>query len=83
MACEVPTIMSPVGVNTEIIEHGKNGFLASTTDEWIACLSQLIESAELRESMGKASRQTVLEKYSVLSQQQNYLNAFKEVLEQK
>jgi glycosyltransferase involved in cell wall biosynthesis len=83
MACEVPTIMSPVGVNTGIIQHGKNGFIASTTDEWISCLSQLIESPELRESMGKAGRQTVLEKYSVLSQQQNYLNAFKEVLEQK
>jgi glycosyltransferase involved in cell wall biosynthesis len=83
MACEVPTIMSPVGVNTEIIQHGKNGFLASTTDEWIDCLSQLIESPELRESIGKAGRQTVLEKYSVLSQQQNYLNAFKEVLGQK
>lgn len=83
MACEVPTIMSPVGVNTEIIQHGKNGFLASTTDEWIACLSQLIENPELRERMGKAGRQTVLEKYSVLSQQQNYLNAFKEVLGQK
>jgi glycosyltransferase involved in cell wall biosynthesis len=83
MACEVPTIMSPVGVNTEIIEHGKNGFLASTTDEWIACLSRLIDDTALRESMGKAGRQTVLEKYSVLSQQQNYLDAFKEVLEQK
>jgi len=83
MACEVPTIMSPVGVNTEIIEHGKNGFLTSSTNEWIDCLSRLIESPELRESMGKAGRQTVLEKYSVLSQQQNYLNAFKEVLEQK
>lgn len=83
MACEVPTIMSPVGVNTEIIQHGKNGFLASTTDEWVTCLSQLIENADLRESIGKAGRQTVLEKYSVLSQQQNYLNAFKEVLEQK
>jgi glycosyltransferase involved in cell wall biosynthesis len=83
MACEVPTIMSPVGVNTEIIEHGKNGFLASTTDEWITALSTLIEDATLRKNIGKAGRQTVLEKYSVLSQQQNYLNAFKEVLEKK
>ncbi len=83
MACEVPTIMSPVGVNTEIIEHGKNGFLASTTDEWISCLSLLIEDATLREKIGTAGRQTVLEKYAVLSQQQNYLNAFKEVLEKK
>jgi glycosyltransferase involved in cell wall biosynthesis len=80
MACEIPTIMSPVGVNTEIIEHGKNGFLASTTDEWVACLSQLIESTELREKMGKAARQTVIEKYSVASQQENYLRAFREVL---
>ena len=83
MACEVPTIMSPVGVNTEIIQHSKNGFLASTTDEWIAALSTLIEDETLRENIGKAGRQTVLEKYSVLSQQQNYLNSFKEVLEKK
>jgi len=80
MACEVPTVMSPVGVNTEIIEQGKNGFLASTTQEWITCLSQLIENATLRESIGKAGRQTVLEKYSVASQQNNYLNAFNELL---
>jgi glycosyltransferase involved in cell wall biosynthesis len=83
MACEVPTIMSPVGVNTEIIQNSKNGFLASTTDEWITALSNLIEDATLREKIGKAGRQTILEKYSVLSQQQNYLNAFKEVLEKK
>ena len=80
MACEIPTIMSPVGVNTQIIEHGKNGFLASTTQEWVDCISQLIENAELREKMGKAARQTVAEKYSVASQQENYLRAFHEVL---
>jgi glycosyltransferase involved in cell wall biosynthesis len=80
MACEVPTIMSPVGVNTEIIKHGQNGFLASTTDEWITFLSQLIESTTLRESIGRAGRKTVMEKYSVASQQNNYLNAFKELL---
>ncbi len=83
MACEVPTVMSPVGVNTEIITHGKNGFLAATTEEWFYCLSQLIESETLRQQMGKAARETVIEKYSVQSQQQNYLNAFKEVLSVK
>lgn len=82
MACEVPTVMSPVGVNTQIIEHGKNGFLASTTQEWVDCISQLIENPALRETMGKAARQTVVERYSVESQKQNYLNAFNEVLKQ-
>jgi len=80
MACEVPTVMSPVGVNTEIIEHGKNGFLASSTEEWFYCLSQLIESETLREKMGKAARETVIAKYSMLSQQNNYLEAFRSVL---
>jgi len=83
MALEIPTIMSPVGVNTEIIQQGNNGFLASTTDEWISCLSQLIEDAELRKCVGKAGRETVLEKYSVASQQQNYLNAFNELIAKK
>lgn len=80
MALEIPTIMSPVGVNTSIIDQGRNGFLATTTQEWVDCITKLIEAPELREKMGKAARQTVLENYSVISQQQNYLNAFKEVL---
>lgn len=81
MACEIPTVMSPVGVNTEIIQHGVNGFLATTVDEWVDCISKLIESPELRQKMGKAARQTVVDKYSVTSQQENYLKAFKDVLQ--
>ncbi|MGZ3865520.1 MAG: glycosyltransferase family 4 protein [Bacteroidia bacterium] len=80
MACEIPTILSPVGVNTQIIHHGVNGFLASTTQDWVDCISKLIESAELREKMGKEARQTVVKYYSVLSQQENYLDAFRSVL---
>lgn len=80
MALEVPTIMSPVGVNSEIIEDGKNGFLATTEDEWVEKLSQLIESKEQRVAMGKAARATVLEKYSVYAQRNNYLRFLREVL---
>jgi glycosyltransferase involved in cell wall biosynthesis len=83
MACEVPTVMSPVGVNTEIIQHGENGFLATSVDEWVDCISKLIESAELRARIGKAARQTVIDKYSVSSQQGNYLKAFRDVLQQR
>jgi glycosyltransferase involved in cell wall biosynthesis len=77
MALEIPTIMSPVGVNTEIIRDGENGYLASTEEEWIAKLSLLIESEELREKIGKAGRVTVEQNYSVDAQKENYLQLFK------
>jgi glycosyltransferase involved in cell wall biosynthesis len=76
MSLEIPTIMSPVGVNTEIIEDGKNGLLASSEKEWINKLSSLIESEELRIRLGKEGRKTVLEKYSVVSQKEKYLSIF-------
>lgn len=76
MALEIPTIMSPVGVNTEIIEDGVNGFLASTEQEWFDKLSLLIEDKELRQRLGKAGRNTVMEKYSVEANKQKYLDVF-------
>jgi glycosyltransferase involved in cell wall biosynthesis len=79
MSLEIPTIMSPVGVNTEIIEDGNNGFLASTEEEWIEKLSLLIENPELRVKIGKAGRQTVIERYSVESQKERYLEVFKSI----
>jgi glycosyltransferase involved in cell wall biosynthesis len=77
MSIEIPTIMSPVGVNTEIINDGENGFLATSDEEWINKLSALIESKTLREKIGKAGRDTVVNKFSVESQKSNYLALFK------
>lgn len=76
MALEIPTIMSPVGVNIEIIQHGKNGFLASTEEQWVKIISDLIENKTLRISIGSEGRKTVISKYSVASQQANYLKYF-------
>ncbi len=77
MALGIPAVMSPVGVNTEIIEDGVNGFLAGTEEEWIKKLSLLIEDASLRQRLGRAGRQTVVEQYSVVSQKERYLEIFK------
>ena len=79
MALEIPTIMSPVGVNTEIIKDGANGFLASEIDEWVEKASRLIDNPDLRISMGKAARKTVIDEYSVESQKNRYLNYFREL----
>ncbi|MBS1637323.1 MAG: glycosyltransferase family 4 protein [Bacteroidetes bacterium] len=78
MACGVPAVMSPVGVNTEIIQHGQNGFLADNTDEWVAVLSELIENKALRERTGQAGRETILAQYSVEANKQKYLQVLQQ-----
>ena len=80
MACGVATIMSNVGVNSEIIEHGKNGFLATSQQEWISYLSQLIENTDLRHKMGQAGRETVVKNYSVNANKVKYLEVLKSLI---
>jgi len=65
MACGLPVIASPVGANQTIVEHGVNGFLAETTDEWVGALQTLAQSPALRAKMGAAGRQKVETHYTL------------------
>jgi glycosyltransferase involved in cell wall biosynthesis len=65
MACGLPVIASPVGVNAEIVEHGVNGFLASTEAEWTEALRTLISDSALRARMGEEGRRKVERDYSL------------------
>jgi glycosyltransferase involved in cell wall biosynthesis len=82
MALGIPSLMSPVGVNTDIIQPGINGFLPATEDDWVADLSALIENRELRRKTGEAGKQTVMEKYSVDAWKEQYLNYFDQLTRQ-
>ena len=79
MSFGIPCIMSPVGVNSDIIEDGVNGFLASTEQEWIDKLSIMIESHDLRKKVGKAGRDTVVNDFSIRANQGLYLKYFNEL----
>jgi glycosyltransferase involved in cell wall biosynthesis len=80
MALGIPTICSPVGVNSEIIQDGINGFLAVTEDEWVDKLTTLLHSSEIRRRLGVAGRQTVETKYSARTQAPRVLEIFKSVV---
>lgn len=69
LAVAVPGIAAPVGVNSEILDHNRNGFTAQATSEWVDALNALLPNPELRQSMGARGRQTVAERYSI---QANY-----------
>ena len=65
MACGIPAIASPVGVNKDIICNGENGLLAGSEEEWVNQVSLLIQDRHLRKRIGIKGRQTVRERYSL------------------
>ncbi len=64
MACALPVVGSNVGVNCEIVEHGRQGYLAESTAEWAKHLLALSRDAKLREELGRTARERVTERYS-------------------
>ena len=82
MALCIPPVISPVGVNSEIVQDGVNGFLATTNEEWVSKISQLIESPELRKKLGAKARETAVAKYSVNSQKDVYLGLFNSLVKE-
>ncbi len=76
MALQIPTIASPVGVNSAVIDHGLNGFLAASPAEWKNCLKLLIDGKNLRTEFGKMGRKKVAHQYSVLSNKAAFLSLF-------
>jgi glycosyltransferase involved in cell wall biosynthesis len=58
-AASLPVIASPVGVHTDYVKEGVNGYLAGTPAEWEEKIVQLIEGPVLRNKMGLQGRKHV------------------------
>ncbi|MBC8081671.1 MAG: glycosyltransferase family 4 protein [Hymenobacter sp.] len=76
MALGMPALVSPVGMNTEVVQHGYNGFVCDAPEQWYAALRQLLTDQNLRAAQGAAARQTIVERYSVESNKENFLALF-------
>lgn len=59
MAAGIPTIVSPVGMNCDIVTEGQNGFFASTAQEWFSKLLLVMIRDDLRCRVGEAGRNFV------------------------
>jgi glycosyltransferase involved in cell wall biosynthesis len=64
MACGLPVVCHNRGGYVEIIDHGRNGFVFDTQQEALEILLRLKEDRALRESIGKAARETVEDLFS-------------------
>lgn len=65
MACGIPVVASPIGVNAKIVDQGINGLLANTDSEWEKALLLLREDIDLRIKMGQAARRKVESEYNL------------------
>jgi glycosyltransferase involved in cell wall biosynthesis len=65
LACGLPVVASPVGVNARIVCEGQSGYLCTTDEEWVARLTQLIDDPALRRAMGQYGRDLVRERWSL------------------
>jgi glycosyltransferase involved in cell wall biosynthesis len=65
LACGVPIVGTPIGVNQDIILMGKNGFPASTELEWVQALNTLLDDPVTAAEFGKFGRRQVEEKYCI------------------
>ncbi len=68
MACGIPVIASPVGINRRLVEASGSGYLAGTPAEWEEAIRTLAADPELRARLGARGRAFV-ESYADLDAQ--------------
>jgi glycosyltransferase involved in cell wall biosynthesis len=76
MAMGIPAVVSPVGVNMEIVDNGENGFICDQPQEWKSALEELLANPSLRNQMGKAARKKIETHYSVDATLKAFINLF-------
>jgi len=72
----IPALVSPVGVNRNIVQHGKNGFLCTSAIEWENNLKLLINQPDLLEQLKPNTRSFIENHFSVNSNRNNFLALF-------
>ena len=75
MACGLPVVGSPIGVNEKLVVNGVNGFLASDEMEWEGNLGRLLSDNALRGKMGFEGSKMVQESYTLQQLLPIYLDA--------
>ncbi len=76
MSLGIPALVSPVGVNTKIVDDGVNGFLCKTYNDWECAIKRLIEDSEFRNQVSKNAIAKIQSHYSVRSNTENFLSLF-------
>ena len=76
MSLGIPALVSPVGVNSRIVDNGINGFICSNQQDWKNAIEELLTNRELLLNMSKETRKKIVDEYSVNSNANNFIGLF-------
>lgn len=77
---KIPGVYQNIRQYKELVEHGKNGFLCETADDWYSSLRDLVESRELRIKMGKEAFKTVEKDWTIQKNVGQYIDFFRSIV---
>lgn len=80
MAAGVPAVCSPVGMNSELIDHGRNGYLPRDNDQWVENIVALAGDLRLRRKVGEAGRAEIERAYSLKTAGPRFLQMLNEAI---
>lgn len=76
MSLGIPAVVSPVGVNTSVVQNDVNGYWADSEEEWFNKLEKLILDESLRSEMGNLAKKHIDATYSVTATKKLFLGLF-------
>jgi glycosyltransferase involved in cell wall biosynthesis len=65
LSCAVPAVVSPVGMNAEVLAMADVGLAATTEDEWVEALLTLYRDRDRARALGRAGRDLAERVFSV------------------
>jgi glycosyltransferase involved in cell wall biosynthesis len=83
MALGIPAVLSPVGMNREVIEDGANGFLAGSPERWVEALDRLLSDSDLAMRVGKEGRRTAVHEYSLDVASKRLVGILRDVIQRR
>lgn len=80
MALGLPVVVTDVVGNRDLIQTGKNGFVARNVLEFLTALETLAENPQLRRTMGEAGRARVMREYDQDRLRTRWLGLYEEIV---
>jgi glycosyltransferase involved in cell wall biosynthesis len=76
MALGIPALVSPVGVNTRIVDDKINGFICTSPEDWKNAIEAIMKDKSLNKEISKNTRIKIENHYSVKSNTANFIDLF-------